>query len=71
MLRAELERVRADGFAIAVDELETGLAAIAAPVRGASGEVVAALSITGPTVRMTPSRISELCTGAGRGVATG
>ena len=61
VLRAELERVRADGFATAVDELETGLAAIAAPVRGASGEVVAALSVTGPTVRMTPSRITDLC----------
>jgi IclR family transcriptional regulator, acetate operon repressor len=61
VLRAELERVRADGFAVAVDEIETGLAAIAAPVRGASGEVVAALSITGPTVRMTPTRIKELC----------
>ncbi len=60
LLRAELARVRLDGFAVAVDELETGLAAIAAPVRGVSGEVVAALSITGPTVRMTPGRIREL-----------
>lgn len=60
-LEAELERVRRDGYATAVDELETGLAAIAAPVRGASGEVVAALSVTGPTVRMTPERITELC----------
>jgi DNA-binding IclR family transcriptional regulator len=61
VLRAELERVRIDGFATAVDELETGLAAIAAPVRGASGEVVAALSITGPTVRMTDASIRDLC----------
>jgi IclR family acetate operon transcriptional repressor len=60
VLRAELEGVRADGFAVAVDELETGLAAVAAPVRGVSGEVVAALSITGPTVRMTPDRIVDL-----------
>jgi DNA-binding IclR family transcriptional regulator len=59
-LRVELARVRRDGFAEAVDELELGLAAIAAPVRGAAGEVVAALSITGPTVRMTPTRITEL-----------
>ncbi len=44
----------------AIDELEPGLAAMAAPVRGAAGEVVAALSITGPTVRMTPPRIAEL-----------
>jgi IclR family transcriptional regulator, acetate operon repressor len=61
VLRTELERVRRDGFATAADELETGLAAIAAPVRGASGEVVAALSITGPTVRMTDARIKDLC----------
>ena len=60
VLRAELEQVRRDGYATAIDELETGLAAIAAPVRGASGEVVAALSITGPTVRMTPALITEL-----------
>jgi len=59
-LRSELARVRVDGFAEAIDELETGLAAIAAPVRGAQGEVVAALSISGPTVRMTTVRIAEL-----------
>jgi DNA-binding IclR family transcriptional regulator len=33
---------------------------MATPVRGASGDVVAALSITGPTLRMTPQRIAEL-----------
>jgi DNA-binding IclR family transcriptional regulator len=60
-LRRDLALVRDQGYAVAVDELEIGLAAVAAPVRGASGEVVAALSITGPTVRMTAARISELC----------
>jgi IclR family transcriptional regulator, acetate operon repressor len=60
ILRAELETVRCQGFATAVDELENGLAAIAAPVRGTRGEVVAALSISGPTLRMTPRRIREL-----------
>jgi DNA-binding IclR family transcriptional regulator len=59
-LRSELEAVRAHGFATAVDELEPGLAAMAVPVRGARGEVVAALSVTGPTLRMTPARILEL-----------
>ena len=59
-LRRQLQTVRHEGFAEAVEELEIGLAAIAAPVRGAAGEVVAALSITGPTVRMTPERIAEL-----------
>ncbi|HEY1715147.1 MAG TPA: IclR family transcriptional regulator [Solirubrobacteraceae bacterium] len=59
-LSAELARIRRDDFAEAIEELEIGLAAIAAPVRGAGGQVVAALSITGPTVRMTPDRITEL-----------
>jgi IclR family transcriptional regulator, acetate operon repressor len=59
-LKTELARVRRDGFAEAIDELELGLAAIAAPVRGAGGQVVAALSITGPTVRMTAERVAQL-----------
>lgn len=59
-LRAELDQVRTSGVAIAVDELEPGLAAIAVPVRGAHGDVIAALSITGPALRMPPQRIAEL-----------
>ena len=59
-LRSELATVRREDFATAVDELEPGLAAIAAPIRGAGGKVVAALSISGPTMRMTPERITEL-----------
>jgi DNA-binding IclR family transcriptional regulator len=60
LLRADLETVRRTQVATAVDELEPGLAAMAAPVRGARGDVVAALSITGPTLRMTAARIHEL-----------
>ncbi len=56
----ELGAVRRDDFATSIDELEIGLAAVAAPVRGARGEVIAALSISGPTLRMTPARIEEL-----------
>src|SRR5438128_10712532 len=59
-LAADLDRIRARGFATAVDELELGLAALAAPVRGAGGEVVAALSVSGPTTRLTPERIEGL-----------
>ena len=58
--RRELEAVRRDGFATSIDELEQGLSAMAAPVRGARGEVIAALSISGPTLRMTATRIREL-----------
>jgi IclR family transcriptional regulator, acetate operon repressor len=56
----ELDAVRRSGFATSIDELEIGLSAMAAPVRGAHGEVIAALSISGPTLRMTPERIEEL-----------
>ena len=56
----QLSAVRRDGFGRSIDELEVGLSAIAAPVRGARGEVIAALSISGPTLRMTPERIAEL-----------
>ena len=56
----ELQAVVRDGFATSIDELEVGLWAMAAPVRGARGEVIAALSISGPTLRMTPERIAEL-----------
>jgi IclR family acetate operon transcriptional repressor len=59
-LRSELEAVLRSECATAVDELEPGLAAMAAPVQGARGDVIAALSITGPTLRMTPARILEL-----------
>jgi IclR family transcriptional regulator, acetate operon repressor len=58
VLEHELEDVRSRGYATAVDELEPGLAAVAAPVH--AGETVAALSISGPTIRMTPARLEEL-----------
>ncbi len=57
---AEGEEIRARGYAIAVDELEHGLAALAAPIFGPDGDAVAALSISGPTIRLTRDRIAEL-----------
>jgi IclR family acetate operon transcriptional repressor len=60
LLAAELESVRREGFASAVDELELGLSAVAAPVLDDSGRAVAALSVSGPTLRLSPRRIAEL-----------
>lgn len=51
-LRAELRRVRAQGWASAVDEREVGVASLAAPVRDVSGRVVAALSVAAPVARV-------------------
>ena len=42
-----------------VDELEEGLTGTATPVRGARGDVVAALGISGPTSRLD-GRVEEL-----------
>ena len=52
--------IRKRGYAVAVDELEQGLSALAAPVLGPDGDAVAALSISGPTIRLTRERIAEL-----------
>jgi IclR family acetate operon transcriptional repressor len=51
-LETELAQVRRLGCATAVDELELGLTAVAVPVRGPDGEVVAALGVSGPTARL-------------------
>jgi IclR family acetate operon transcriptional repressor len=59
-LEEELARIREEGFATAVDELEPGLTALAAPVHGPSGAVIAALSVSGPTLRLPPERIAEI-----------
>jgi DNA-binding IclR family transcriptional regulator len=59
-LREELERVREQGYAVAVDELEVGLTAAAAPVRNAHGDVVASMSVSGPTFRLTPDRMDDV-----------
>ena len=59
-LELELARVRARGYATSVDELEHGLSAVAAPVFGPDGDAIAALSISGPTARLTSERIATV-----------
>jgi IclR family transcriptional regulator, acetate operon repressor len=55
-----IARVRRDGYATAVDELEVGLTGLAAPVVGAGGRAIAALSISGPTLRLGAEQIEDL-----------
>src|SRR3989442_1972743 len=43
-----LAEVRHRGFATAVEEIEAGLTAVAAPVRNAEGNVIASISASGP-----------------------
>ena len=71
-LRAELAGVRARGYAITDEELEPGLIAVAAPVHGFDGAVVAALSVSAPTTRMTRDRLTAAagqCVGEAAGLS--
>jgi DNA-binding IclR family transcriptional regulator len=56
----ELERVRRAGLAIATEELELGLHAVAAPVFDCFGTCVAAVSVSGPAYRLPERRLPEL-----------
>jgi IclR family transcriptional regulator, acetate operon repressor len=59
-LRAQLSEALEDGFARTYEELEIGLDAIAAPVFAASGEVVAAIDVSGPSHRLRAEGRPEL-----------
>nr|WP_189747033.1 IclR family transcriptional regulator [Streptomyces tendae] len=60
VLRGELETVTGQGYAITQQELEIGLAAVAAPVRSHDGKVIASISVSGPVYRLTPQRLPDL-----------
>lgn len=59
-LRIEIERVRETGLAASVGENTTGAASIAAPVFDANAELIAAVSIGGPTERVTGAAVNQL-----------
>lgn len=50
-LSTELDRVASQGWALVDQELEEGLRSVAAPVRDASGQVVAAINVAAPARR--------------------
>ncbi len=59
-LDRQLTEVRRRGYARTIEELEEGLNAVAAPVRSAEGDVVAAVSVGGPAFRMRPRQLGKL-----------
>jgi DNA-binding IclR family transcriptional regulator len=59
-LEKNLAEARERGYAWTTEEFEIGLHAIAAPIRDRDGEVVAALSASGPSYRFTEERLHEL-----------
>jgi DNA-binding IclR family transcriptional regulator len=56
-LRQEIEAIRRHGIAFDNEELNPGVKCVAAPIKNSSGSVVAAISLSGPTQRFTPSAI--------------
>jgi DNA-binding IclR family transcriptional regulator len=61
-LQRDLALVRQRGYATSVEELEPGLLAVAAGVRERSGAVIAALAISGPSIRLEPRNLDRLGT---------
>jgi len=59
-LRAELRRVAEQGYAFSLEERVMGIATVAVPIYNHTGEVVAALSVTGPKTRLTQERLLNL-----------
>jgi IclR family transcriptional regulator, pca regulon regulatory protein len=56
-LRSTLESVRANGYALVDQELEIGLRSIAVPIRTGRGELIAALSLSVATQRMSRDEV--------------
>ena len=59
-LRSELDRVRSEGWASTLGELEDGFNGAAVPVSDAFGRCLASLSVSGPVYRMPPARLPEI-----------
>ena len=59
-LLTELAQVRARGYAVDNAEHQPGIRCVAAPIRNAAGNVFAAISVSGPVLRITPDRFESL-----------
>ena len=55
-LRDRLDMIRADGFHIAINDLDDGAFSIAAPIRNAAHEVIASISVAGAMARYDESK---------------
>lgn len=56
-LRAELDRIRIQGFAVDNEELADGLCCVGVPVRDRRGRLVAGLSVAMPKARFAEARV--------------
>ena len=59
-LKQELNQIKEQGYAIANEELESGLVAIGVPIFDGQGTAHASICLAGPTVRMTAEKLPQL-----------
>ncbi|WP_199432468.1 IclR family transcriptional regulator [Qaidamihabitans albus] len=59
-LTAELDRIVEDGYAACFEEFEIGMHAVAVPIFGTGYEIIAAMSASGPSYRLSRQRIRQL-----------
>lgn len=60
LLKEHFSQIRRQGYSIDNEEIEIGLRCIAAPIFNYTGRVIGAISIAGPSVRLTDQRVQEL-----------
>ena len=61
-LRVELNKIKAQGYAIGNQELEIGFTSVSVPIYNHEGQVVAAMSVGGSSARLTEDALVELAT---------
>src|SRR5262245_34488768 len=59
-LRSEIERTRARGYAVSIGERSPWAAAVAAPIYDRSGQTLVAVSVLGPSHRLTAKVLKEI-----------
>jgi len=60
VLEKVIEKVQKFGYAIDDEEHENEIRCVAAPIRNHQGKVIAAVSISGPSYRLTPDREAKM-----------
>lgn len=61
-LTAQLATIRSQGWAIDDEETQAGLRCVGTVIRDRTGQPIAGMSISGPVVRVTTDRVSDLAT---------